>query len=149
MLYSVLSVMLQYKMHAIFRKMDPKLFYKKSKITVRFNDVLDLTMENSLKECIHPVLPPENATGFIIDEDSGDEDGAGTINNLPGSMFRAESAVDDSSSDKEHTESPLKKESKRTPVYVKGYQGRFSSLASIRRSNPRTPKSTLEAKSVL
>ena len=28
------------------------------------------------------VLPPTNATGYITDDDAGDEDGAGTINNV-------------------------------------------------------------------
>ena len=42
------------------------------------------------------VLPPENATSHITDEDSGDEDGGGVMNNLPGSMLRAEAVVFDS-----------------------------------------------------
>ena len=35
------------------------------------------------------VLPPTNATGNITDEDSGNEDGLGTINNLSESMLPA------------------------------------------------------------
>ena len=40
------------------------------------------------------VLPPTNATGNITDEDSGDEDSSGTINNLTGSMLLASTKLD-------------------------------------------------------
>lgn len=49
----------------------------------------------SEEELVIPILPPDNATGSVIDEDSGDEDGGGTINNLPGSMLRTPTALED------------------------------------------------------
>ena len=65
--------------------------------------ILDLAEENALPyrseddQFSVTVLPPTNATGCIADEDSEDEDGAGTINNLPGSMLLAPALIDDSS----------------------------------------------------
>ena len=65
--------------------------------------ILDLAEENVLPYRSEDdrfsvtVLPPTNATGYIIDKNSEDEDGAGTINNLPGSMLLAPALIDDSS----------------------------------------------------
>ena len=66
--------------------------------------ILDLAEQNALPYRSEDdtfsvtVIPPTNATGYITDKDSGDEDGAGTINNLPGSMLLAPVLIDDSSS---------------------------------------------------
>ena len=57
------------------------------------------------------ILPPTNAMGYITDEDSGDEDGAGTVNNLPGSMLLAPAILDESS--KPNDETVLKNHQKR------------------------------------
>ena len=60
------------------------------------------------------VLPPTNRTGYITDEDSGDEDGAGTITNLPGSMLLAPALTDDSSCNNvENIEDPERPPNKR------------------------------------
>ena len=40
------------------------------------------------------ILPPENAAGNVT-EDSGDEDGGGIINNLPGNKFRSQALLGD------------------------------------------------------
>ena len=67
----------------------------RNKTPTSLSRILDLAEENALPyrneddQFSVTVLPPTNATGYITDEDSGDEDGAGTINNLPGSMLLA------------------------------------------------------------
>ena len=86
--------------------------------------ILDLTEENALpyrSEDDHfsvTVLPPTNATGYITDEDSGDEDGAGTMNNLPGSMLLAPALIDESCcknvKNMEEPEGPPNKRKKQT-----------------------------------
>ena len=62
------------------------------------------------------VLPPTNATGYITDEDAEDEDGAGAINNLPGSMPLAQALIDNSSfkniENIEESEGPPNKQTK-------------------------------------
>ena len=64
---------------------------------------LNLTEENALPyrseddQFSVTALPPTNATGNMTDEDSRDERGTGTINNLPGSMLLAPALIDDSS----------------------------------------------------
>ena len=62
------------------------------------------------------ILPPTNATGYIKDEDSGDEDGARTVNNLPGSMLLGPAILDESSNPNDETveEPPKKKRRKQT-----------------------------------
>lgn len=40
-------------------------------------------------------MPPENGTGEITDEDSGDEDGGGVLKNLSGSMLQAQVVIND------------------------------------------------------
>ena len=73
----------------------------RNKTPTSLSGVLDLAAENALP-CDHSeddqfsvtVHPPTNATGYITDEDSGDKDGAGTINNLPGSMLLAPALID-------------------------------------------------------
>lgn len=61
-------------------------------------DLLDET-DDELDTDIY-IFPPDNATGEVTDEDSGDEEGSGNIDNLPGSMLRAEANfVRDSHSD--------------------------------------------------
>ena len=56
------------------------------------------------------ILPPTNVTGYITDEDSGDEDGAETVNNWPGSMLLAPAILDESSNPNDETvEEPRKK----------------------------------------
>ena len=75
----------------------------RNKTPTSLSRILDLAEENALPyrneddQFSVTVLPPTNATGYITDEDSGDEDGAGTINNLPGSMLLAPALIDDSS----------------------------------------------------
>ena len=73
---------------------------------------MDETIDN--EPVIIPILPPENATGNITDEDSGDEDGGGTINNLPGSMLSAPAVFEED----EDTENDLEPKFKkiRTPT---------------------------------
>ena len=63
------------------------------------------------------ILPPTNATSYITDEDSGDEDGAGSVNNLPGGMLLAPAILDESSNPNDETaveEPPKKKRRKQT-----------------------------------
>ena len=80
-------------------------FYEncRNKTPTSLSRILDLAEENALPyrseddQFSVSVLSPTNATGFITDEDSGDEDGAGTIKNLPGSMLLAPALIDDSS----------------------------------------------------
>ena len=65
------------------------------------------------------VLPPTNATGNITDEESGDEDGSGTINNLTGNMLLASAKLDHKRStttedDNEPAKKKPKKESQKT-----------------------------------
>ena len=75
----------------------------RSKTPTSLSRILDLAEENALpyrSEDDHfsvTVLLPTNATGYIADEGSGDEVGAGTINNLPGRMLLDSALIDDSS----------------------------------------------------
>ena len=78
--------------------------------------LLDLAEENARpyqnedEQFSVTILPPTNATGYITDEDSGYEDGAGTVNNLPGSMLLAPAILDESSNPNDETvEEPPKK----------------------------------------
>ena len=62
------------------------------------------------------VLPPTNANGNITDEESGDEDGSGTINNLTGSMLLTSAKLDhERSTTTEDDNEPAKKKPKRKP----------------------------------
>ena len=54
---------------------------------ITLNEALDI-LENDDIEAIY-MEPPENATAVVTDEDSGDEDGGGTVSNLPGRLLRA------------------------------------------------------------
>ena len=66
------------------------------------------------------MLTPTNATGDITDEDFGDEDGSGRINNLPGSMLLASAEVDcERNTPAEDDDEPAKKQ-KRKPIYQSG-----------------------------
>ena len=71
--------------------------------------------DTSEEELAITILPPDNATGNITDEDSGAEDGGGTINNLPGSMLRAPAVLgsESDSSDEEEIK-PKRKKAKST-----------------------------------
>ena len=80
----------------IFRKMKLFLFYgNKNKNTTPANlsrilvlsENDPLSHKNEDDQIKITILLPTNATGGITDEDSGDEDGSGTINNLPESML--------------------------------------------------------------
>ena len=78
--------------------------------------LLDLAEENSRPyqnedgQFSVTILPPTYPTGYISDEDSGDEDGPGTVNNLPGSMLLAPAILDESSNPNDETvEEPPKK----------------------------------------
>ena len=60
------------------------------------------------------VFPLTNATGNITDEDSGDEDRLGTINNLPESMLLASTELDHKkSTTTEDDDEPAKKKPKK------------------------------------
>ena len=84
-------------------------FYGKSKTPAILSRLLDLAEENTWPyrnedgQLSVTILPPTNATGYITDEDSGDEDGAGTVNNLPGSMLLASAILDESSNPNDET----------------------------------------------
>ena len=86
--------------------------------------ILDLAEENALPyrskddQLSVTVFPPTNATGYITYENSEDEDAAGTINNLAGSMFIPPGLTDDSSCKNveniEEQEGPPNKRKKQT-----------------------------------
>ena len=86
--------------------------------------ILDLAEKKALlfgskgDQFLVTVLLPTNATGYITDKNSGDEDGAGTINNLPGSMLLAPALINDSSCKNvkniEEPEGPPNKRKKQT-----------------------------------
>lgn len=87
------------------------MFYDRSSKPSRLIDLISLAEEDTSEEdVIIPILPPEKATDCITDEDSGEEDVGGTINNLPASMLRVPAILDDkSSSDDEQFEQKRKK----------------------------------------
>ena len=97
-------------------------FYGKRKTPATLSRLLDLVEKNAWPyrnedgQFSVTILPPTNATGYITDEDSGDEDGAGTISNFPGSMLLAPAILDESSNPNDETveESPKKKRRKQT-----------------------------------
>ena len=97
-------------------------FYGKSKTPATLSRLLDLAEENAWRyrnedgQFSVTILPPTNATGYITNEDSGDEDGTGTVNNLPGSMLLAPAILDESSNPNDETveEPPKKKRRKQT-----------------------------------
>ena len=74
----------------------------RNKTPTSLSRILDLAKENALPyhseddQFLATVLQQTNATGYITDEDSGDENGAGMMNNLPGSMLLAPTLIDDS-----------------------------------------------------
>ena len=85
----------------IFRKMKPFRFYGNKNTTpanlIRILDLAEndpLSHKNEDNQIKFTMLPPTNATGEITHEDPGNEDGLGTINNLPGSMLLASAEVD-------------------------------------------------------
>ena len=96
----------------------------RNKTPTSLSRILDLAEENALPnrnendQFSVTVLSPTNVAGYITDEDSGHEDGAGTINNLPGSMLLAPPLIDDSScnnvEDIEEPEGPPNKRKKQT-----------------------------------
>ena len=96
----------------------------RNKTPTSMSRILNLAEENALPfrskndQFSVTVLPPTNATDYITDENSGDEDGAGTINNLPGSMLLARALIDDSSCKNvkniEEQEGPPNKRKKQT-----------------------------------
>ena len=94
-------------------------FYGKSKTPATLSRLLDLAEENARPyrnedgQFSVTILPPTNATGYITDEDSGDEDGAGTVNNLPGSMLLAPAILDESSNPNDETVEELLKKKRR------------------------------------
>ena len=92
----------------------------RNKTPTSLSRILDSADENALSyhskddQFSVTVLPPINATGNITDEDSGNEDGAGTINNLPESMLLAPALIDDSScKNVENIEDPERPPNKR------------------------------------
>ena len=84
-------------------------FYGKSKTPATLSRLLDLAQENVWPyrnedgQFSVTILPPTNAAGYITDQDSGNEDGAGTVNNLPGSMLLAPAILDVSSNPNDET----------------------------------------------
>ena len=95
-------------------------FYGKNKTPATLSRLLDLAEENVWSyrneggQFSVTTLPPTNATGYITDEDSGDEDGAGTVNNLPESMLLAPAILDESSNPNDETvEEPSKKKQRK------------------------------------
>ena len=95
-------------------------FYGKRKTPTTLSRLLDLEEENARPyrnedgQFSVTILPPTNATGYITDEDSGNEDGAGTVNNLPGSMLLAPAILDESSNPNDETvEAPPKKKQRK------------------------------------
>ena len=99
-------------------------FYGKSKTPATLSRLLDLAEENAWPyrnedgQFFVNMLPPTNSTDYITDEDSGDEDGAVTVNNLPGSMLLAQAILDKSSNPNSETfeEPPKKKRRKQTDI---------------------------------
>ena len=97
-------------------------FYGKNKTLATLSRLLDLAEENAWPyqnengQFSVTILPPTNAMGYTTDEDSGDEDGAGTVDNLPGSMLLAPAILDESSNPNDETveEPPKKKRRKQT-----------------------------------
>ena len=90
-----MSTLYSYNASNICRKIKPFRFYgNKNKDTTlsSLSRILDLaennppSHKNEDDQIKIAILPPINASGNITDEDSGDEDGSGTINNLPGSV---------------------------------------------------------------
>ena len=92
-------------------------FYGKSRTPATLSRLLDLAEENAWPyrnedgQFSVTILSPKNATGYITDED-----GAGTINNLPGSMLLAPAILDEGSNPNDETveEPPKKKRRKQT-----------------------------------
>ena len=71
------------------------------------------------------ITPPNNATGDVTDEDSGDEDGGGLVNNFPGSMLIAPATLEDEvSQDEEEVELVEPKRKNRKLVQDKKYEKR-------------------------
>ena len=107
----------------IFRRMKLFRFYKnknKNTTPATLCRILDLAENDALShkneddQIKITVLPPTNATGNITDEDSGDEDSLGTINNLPGSMLLASAELDhERSTTTEDDNEPTKKKPKK------------------------------------
>ena len=97
-------------------------FYGKTKTSATLSRLIDLAEENARPywnedgQFSVTILPSTNATGYITDEDSEDEDGARTVNNLPGSMLLAPAILDESSNPNDETveEPPKKKWRKQT-----------------------------------
>ena len=95
-----------------FRSLDTGTFYGKSNKPSRIADFLEKLENNEpdLPDELY-IEPPENATGAVSDEDSGDEEG-GTINNLPGSLLRSEYSPGDDSAEAAIPIGPKAKKSK-------------------------------------
>ena len=73
-----------------------------------------LSQKNETDQIKMTVLPPTNATGNITDEDSGNEDGLGTINNLSESMLLASAELDhERSTTTEDDDEPAKEKPKK------------------------------------
>ena len=63
--------------------------YSKMEDNLSLHEVMVRLEEDDIAEVrLIVILPSENATKPVSDEDSGEEDG-GTVNNLPGSLLRA------------------------------------------------------------
>ena len=96
----------------------------RNKTPTSLSRILDLVEENALPyhreddQFLVSARSPTNATGYITDEDSGDENGAGAINNSLGSILLAPALIDDSSCKNvkniEDPEGPPNKEKKQT-----------------------------------
>ena len=61
-----------------FRVFEASSFYKASNPPARLTHILSkVEVNTSVDPLTITILPPENAAGFITDEDPGDEDGGG------------------------------------------------------------------------
>ena len=73
---------------------------------MRLTDLLNRAEEqvSNNKSYAVTITPPDNATGNITDEDSGDEDGGCLVSNLPGSMLIAPAILEEDVSGDEDVE---------------------------------------------
>ena len=118
-----MSTLYLYNALNIFRKMKSfRCYGNKNKNTTPAGSsrILDLAENDPLShknkddQIKITTLSPTNATGDITDENSGDEDASGAINNLPGSMLLASAKVDrERSTATEDDDEPAKKQPKK------------------------------------
>ena len=118
-----MSTLYLYNTLNMFRKMKPFHCYRnknKNTTPATLCRILDLAENDALSrknkddQIKITMLSPTNATGNITDEDSGNKDGSGTINNLTGSMLLASAKLDhERSTTTEDDNEPAKKKPKK------------------------------------